>query len=310
MLHPVEMREIEAFLTLAEELHFGRAAARLHRTVSSLSQTIKVLERRVGAPLFDRTSRRVVLTPLGSRFQDDLAPAYLATQAALRAAQHAARRSAGRQRLTVAATQTVPPHLLDGVTEAFRRAWPAVEVVWNTMPFDRYFAWFGDGGRSGDPDVLFCWVPSVSPEVVPRERVMIGPVVAQSDRVLLMTENHPLAGRTTVDIEELADHDVVFPAMPNAAFVDAWCPPTTPGGRSMRRRHVSFVFPEQLYTVLAEELVHITAADIYWRAIGYPGLTSVPLTGLPPLLLVSTWLTAADSDLIQSFAASAARRPG
>jgi hypothetical protein len=56
-------------------------------------------------------------------------------------------------------------------------------------------------------------------------------------------------------------------------------------------------------------LLHITAADIYWRAIGYAGLTSVPLTGLPPLLLVTIWQTTADSDLIQSFAASTARQP-
>ena len=105
----METREIEAFLALAEELHFGRAAARLHRTVSSLSQTIKVLERRVGGPLFERTSRRVVLTPLGSKFHDDLAPAYLAAQAALRAAQHAARQTTNQQRLRVAASPTVPP---------------------------------------------------------------------------------------------------------------------------------------------------------------------------------------------------------
>jgi DNA-binding transcriptional LysR family regulator len=306
----VEMREIEAFLALAEELHFGRAAARLHRTVSSLSQTIKVLERRVGGPLFDRTSRRVVLTPLGSRFRDDLTPAYLATQAALQAAQRVARQSAGRQRLTVAATPTVPPHLLDEATEDFRRAWPAVEVVWHTMPFSQYLAWSGDVEPPAGTDILFCWVPSVSPEALPRERMLVGPVIATSARVLLMTEEHPLVGRTTVDIEELADHQVVYLPVSNAAFADAWCPPTTPAGRPIRRRHVSFVFLEQYLSALADGLVHVTAADIYWRPFGLAGVTRVPLTGLPPLLLVSTWPTAADSDLIQSFAASTTRPTG
>ena len=72
----MEMREIEVFLTLAEELHFGRAADRLHRTTSHVSQTIRLLERRIGGPLFERSSRRVALTPLGERLLADLGPAH------------------------------------------------------------------------------------------------------------------------------------------------------------------------------------------------------------------------------------------
>ncbi|HEX4818359.1 MAG TPA: LysR family transcriptional regulator [Nonomuraea sp.] len=304
----LEMREIEAFLALAEELHFGRAAARLHRTVSSLSQTVKLLERRVGSPLFERSSRRVALTPLGTRFRDDLEPAYLRIQAALRAAQHAARQSTDRTRLNIAATQTVPPHLFEGITDAFQRVWPAVELVWSTMSFDQYYAWFGDSQLPNGADILFCWVPSDSPEVLPRERIMVGPVIAKSGRVLLMSRAHPLAGRTTVDIEELADHGVVYPAaVHNTPFLDAWCPPTTPRGRTIPRHRVDYVFPEQLGSVLDDRLVHITAADTYWRVVGYAGLTSVPLTGLPPFLLVTVWPATADSDLIHSFAASTVR---
>lgn len=304
------MREIEAFLALAEELHFGRAAARLHRTVSSLSQTIKVLERRVGAPLFERTSRRVLLTPLGNKFHGDLAPAYVVAQAALRAAQHAARQTTNQQRLRVAATPTVPPDVLDQVTEPFRRAWPAVDVVWSTMSFEQCYAWFGNFEPPDGVDVAFCWVPSVSAEVLPRDRVFVGPVIARSARVLLMTEDHPLAGRATVDVEELADHAVVYPAAPNAAFMDAWYPPATPSGRQVRRRAVRPIVPEQFRAILADGLLHITAADIFWRSIRFAGLVSVPLTGLSPLLLVTTWPVTADSDLIQSFTASTARRPG
>ena len=63
----LERHEIEAFLTLAEELHFGRTAERLHVSTARVSQTIRKLERRVGAPLFDRTSRRVELSPAGGQ---------------------------------------------------------------------------------------------------------------------------------------------------------------------------------------------------------------------------------------------------
>ncbi|MFD0539990.1 LysR family transcriptional regulator [Actinomadura luteofluorescens] len=72
----VEQREIEIFLTVGEELHFGRSAERLRVSVAMVSKTIKKLERAVGAALFDRTSRRVALTPIGWRLYDDLRPAY------------------------------------------------------------------------------------------------------------------------------------------------------------------------------------------------------------------------------------------
>jgi DNA-binding transcriptional LysR family regulator len=51
----VEQRDIEIFLTLAEELHFGRTAERLHVSTARVSQTIKKLERRIGAALFERS---------------------------------------------------------------------------------------------------------------------------------------------------------------------------------------------------------------------------------------------------------------
>src|SRR5690606_15884816 len=68
----VDLRDIEIFLTLAEELHFGRTAERLHVSTPRVSQSIAQQERRIGAPLFERTSRRVTLTPLGARLRDDL----------------------------------------------------------------------------------------------------------------------------------------------------------------------------------------------------------------------------------------------
>src|SRR5215469_7954060 len=61
----MDAAEIEVFLTLAEELHFTRTAERLHLPQSRVSRLVASLERRVGGALFERTSRRVVLTPLG-----------------------------------------------------------------------------------------------------------------------------------------------------------------------------------------------------------------------------------------------------
>src|SRR5688572_12964992 len=74
--HMLDRHELEAFLTLAEELHFGRAAERLHLSTSRVSQTIAKLERRIGLPLFHRTSRRVEMTDLGRRLHDEIRPAW------------------------------------------------------------------------------------------------------------------------------------------------------------------------------------------------------------------------------------------
>ena len=302
----METREIEAFLTLAEELHYGRAAERLHRTTSYVSQTIKLLERRVGGRLFERTSRRVSLTPLGEQFQADLAPGYHAIQNALRRARAALYEESPV--LRVAATTTVSPELVNQVAEAFLEKAPNVELVLQTMPYSQYFTWYDkDGPISTETDALLSWVPAVTPKALPAERLRVGPVIATSDRVLLMHQSHPLAGRSTVDVEELADHRLLFPVVGNREFGDAWCPEFTPAGRRITRVDVNFIFPEELPTVLREGLLHATGAGIYRRALNFPGLLTVPVTGMEPLLLVTSWPVALDSELIQRFAEAAAR---
>ncbi|WP_449064607.1 LysR family transcriptional regulator [Planomonospora algeriensis] len=83
----MELRDIEIFLTLAEELHFGRTATRLRLSPARVTQAIQKQERLIGAPLFERTNRLVRLTPVGRQLRDDLRPLHAGLRESVQRAQ-------------------------------------------------------------------------------------------------------------------------------------------------------------------------------------------------------------------------------
>jgi DNA-binding transcriptional LysR family regulator len=123
----LELRQLRYFVTVAEELHFGRAAERLHMTQPPLSQTIAALEEQLGAPLFLRSRRQVALTPAGSALLPE-ARRMLAQAAELPAlVRRAAAGQAGRLSLafiTSADYSVLPPFL-----HRYRAAYPQVQIV-------------------------------------------------------------------------------------------------------------------------------------------------------------------------------------
>ncbi|MCW5662510.1 MAG: LysR family transcriptional regulator [Piscinibacter sp.] len=122
----IDLRAWRQFAVLAETLHFGRAAERLHMTQPPLTLAIQQLERRLGTPLFARTRRSVALTPAGEALLEP-ARALLERAAALPAlARGAARGEQGRLRLGFVSTVGYGP--LPGWLRGFREAWPGVTV--------------------------------------------------------------------------------------------------------------------------------------------------------------------------------------
>jgi len=85
----VEFRQLRFFVTLAEELHFGRAAAREHIVQSALSQQIQRLERELGVRLLDRSAHHVALTPAGAAFLAEARQVLASAQRAVAVAQQA-----------------------------------------------------------------------------------------------------------------------------------------------------------------------------------------------------------------------------
>jgi len=117
---------VEAFLAVAQNRSFRRAAAELGVTPSAISQAVRTLEARVGAALFIRTTRSVGLTEAGERFLLRAKPAFDELVAASEVARELGQRPAGRLRLSV--PRAVVPILLEPLIASFSRAYPEVEV--------------------------------------------------------------------------------------------------------------------------------------------------------------------------------------
>jgi DNA-binding transcriptional LysR family regulator len=117
---------VEAFLSVARQRSFRRAAAELGVTASAMSQTVRALEARIGAALFTRTTRSVGLTEAGRRFLERAGPAFDELVAAGEAVRDLGQRPTGLLRLTV--PRAVVPLILEPAIASFCQAYPEVEL--------------------------------------------------------------------------------------------------------------------------------------------------------------------------------------
>ncbi len=122
----IELRQLRYFIAVAEECHFGRAAARLHMTQPPLSQTIQALEAALGTPLFARTRRSVALTPAGAVLLPEARRILQQAEALPDLARRAASGESGLLTLSFVSTAdySVLPHLL----REFREAYAQVQI--------------------------------------------------------------------------------------------------------------------------------------------------------------------------------------
>jgi DNA-binding transcriptional LysR family regulator len=123
----LELRQLRYFVTVAEELHFGKAALRLHMTQPPLSQTIQALEELLGAPLFERNRRGVALTPAGQALLPEARRMLAQSQELPQLVQRAAAGEAGR--LTLAFVSSADYSVLPPFLRAYRAAYPQVQIT-------------------------------------------------------------------------------------------------------------------------------------------------------------------------------------
>jgi DNA-binding transcriptional LysR family regulator len=205
----MDFRHLRYFICVAEELHFGRAAQRLGISQPPLSQQIRVLEERLGAQLFERTSRRVRLTEAGRMFLPEARQALAQIERAIEVARRAHRGELGRLGLGFTASAPFVPRVADAL-HAFQQSHPRVELALQELSRDDQIAKIAHG----ELDIGI--VRAFEPPPLPAD--MISECLLEEDMLLAVRQDHPLARQNAEPgIADLAGVPLVLYGAANGA---------------------------------------------------------------------------------------------
>lgn len=285
----MERYEIEAFLTLADELHFGKSAARLQVSTGRVSQTIQALERRIGTALFERTSRRVTLTPVGKQFLDDLRPGHDLIRQAVERATAAGRGVPGV--LQVGFVGAGASTFLLESADRFADTHPGADVRIRELPL-----YEGTAALRADlVEMVFVFCPVDGPGLT------AGPVLRRLPRLLAVPNGHPLAARDSVSLNDLADITLIGAAGSTPSVVaEDRVPKRTPDGRTIRHGKTANTFQEATSLVGAGEGAFIVGDEgSCYR--GHPRVTYLPIEDAPALEGRLVWRESRENSRIRAF---------
>ncbi len=274
------MRELRYFVTVAEELHFTRAAERLYVSQPALSKQVRALERQLGAELFRRDPQGVALTEAGTALLPH-ARRVLADWAGGAAAVEAAR--AVRRATLVVGMSTSPGRggLLPAIRSRFTAAHPEAVVRLRQMGWEDSTAGLADGTA----DVAYVWLP------LPDAGRYAWTVVAEEPRLVALPDDHPLASRPEVDFADLVAEP--FLALPPEAGVlrDFWLAldERRALGAGPARVGAEISGTEETYEALVAGLGICLVATGNAPLITLGGVTTRPVRGLTPSRYALAW---------------------
>ncbi|HAT29496.1 MAG TPA: LysR family transcriptional regulator, partial [Janthinobacterium sp.] len=189
----MELRHLRYFVAVAEELHFTRAAERLHIGQPPLSQQIQALEAELGAQLFERSKRWVRLTEAGRLFLLDARRILALAEQAMLTARRAQRGEAGELRIGFTLSTPFTP-LFATVINHYRRQFPLVTLTLHEMSTLHQIDAIGQRGL----DLGFVRPPEVE---IPAGISLL--TLRQDPLLLILPQDHPLAAKTQVAIRDL-----------------------------------------------------------------------------------------------------------
>ena len=193
----MEVRQLQIFRILAEELNFTRTAEKVNTVQSNVTAQIKALEEELGVPLFDRLGRRVTLTDAGRRFQPFAEQALVAMEHGQRAIRNGAAPSGP---LRISAPESILTYRLPPVLRVFRRRFPNVELVFVPHIGDSFAAEL----EAGKIDIAINMCDTVA-------NPLYKSCCLRTERIFLFGEpGHPLANRSTVKPSDLAGQTLLL----------------------------------------------------------------------------------------------------
>ncbi len=261
----MELRHLRYFVALAEELHFGRAAERLHISQPPLSQQIAALEREIGVPLLRRTSRSVELTEAGRVFLVEARQTLNQARNAVELARRGARGEVGRLLIGFVPACGVIPTAI----RRFMRRFPKVEVTLRHMASAEQM----DAVLHGRLDVGFVHLPTGVADLA------CEPVESHA-MVAALPSRHPLSRRRTIAwgaLEGLAF--IGFPRVAAPGAYDAIMGRLREAGLVPRVVHETDSMLARLRLVGAG--LGVSLLPEYARNFNHPGVTLRPMASPP-----------------------------
>lgn len=209
LLSKMELRHLRYFVTVAEELHFGRAAEKLHIAQPPLSQQIRQLETELGFELFHRTKRNVQLTEAGQIFLVEVQQIMKQLHQAIQLGKQTHRGELGQ--LVVGFVSSAAYNILPDILRCFRKQVPGVSLDLHELTTDQQLEWL----RSHRLDVGF-----IRPPV--QEVTFSWETIFQESLMVALPANHQLANQSNVNLTSLAnEHFILFPRSLAPALYDA-----------------------------------------------------------------------------------------
>ena len=186
----MELLQLRYFLQLASIQHVSRAAEKLHISQPSLSATIKKLENELGAPLFVRKGRNIVLSPYGEVFKGYAEQAFLALSNGQQAVSNMKKAADNSLNLGI-----LSPYIWNELFRQFYDSYPNVKINRYSIEDDQFY----DNILAGKIDLYLGGINF--PKNIDMDEIEYIPLY-EDDMVLLVPEDHPFAERETIDLRE------------------------------------------------------------------------------------------------------------
>ncbi|HET9104266.1 MAG TPA: LysR family transcriptional regulator [Solirubrobacteraceae bacterium] len=288
----MELRQLRYFVAVAEELHFRRAAARLHISQPPLSQQIARLESELGVTLLRRTRRRVELTAAGAAFLRDAHRLIAELDTAVATAQRLGQGAEGRLRVGFVGSALFST--LPAAVQRFRRERPGVEVELRERSTAEQLRTLETGAID---------VGLVRPPIEAGDRVRVHAVLREHT-VLALPDGHRLAAMRRIPLRRLGGEPLVlFPRAQAPGFHDLLMSRLAEGGEPPV---VAQYAPEMLTIVgLVAAGVGVSPVPASVQHLALDGVAYRPLSGAPDTELVAITRAAEESPLVAAFLAHA-----